>query len=424
MISPARISAFRALLSYRKTGRVTLPQADREDDRRLAERIFCGVLQNERFLDYCLAQFISKGYHRLHPAVLDILRLSAYQLLFLDRIPESAAVNDAVSICRSGSYSHHAGLVNAVLRRLAENRDRLLTSKPPLSVRYSHPDWMVSRLIERFGREFTEALLSADQSIPALRIQVNTCLCSLNDYTALLRHNNVEILQINEELNSVLIPSSEVDKLPGYREGLFYVQDDAAKLSVHLAGITSGMTVLDVCAAPGGKSIAAKLEGGDPVSCDISAERILRCVENYRRLGMDIPVVIQDASVFRPEYEDCFAFVIADVPCSGTGVIRKHPEIRYKTESDFLSLLETQRMILENVSRYVVPGGMLLYSTCSVMQEENEMQVLTFLHGHPKFSLEAVDLDEDPCHNGMFHSWPHLSGNDGFFTAKLRRNDD
>ena len=217
MISPARLAALRALLSYRKTGRVSLPQADREDDRRLAERVFCGVLQNERFLDFCLAQYITKGYHRLHPAVLDILRLSAYQILLLDRIPVSAAVNDAVSICRSGSYAHHAGLVNAVLRRLAENKDRILTLKPPLSVRYSHPDWMVSRLVERFGREFTEALLSADQDIPALRIQVNTCLCTLNDYVVLLRQSNVEIFQINEELSSVLISSSEVNKLPEYR---------------------------------------------------------------------------------------------------------------------------------------------------------------------------------------------------------------
>ena len=135
---------------------------------------------------------------------------------------------------------------------------------------------------------------------------------------------------------------------------------------------------------------------------------------------MDIPVLLRDAGVFYPEFESRFPLVIADVPCTGTGIIRKHPEIRYKTESEFLNLLEIQRSILENVHRYVSPGGLLLYSTCSVMQEENETQIESFLRDHREFHLEPVKSDNDPCMNGMFHSWPHLTGNDGFFTAKLR----
>lgn len=424
MTSPARTSAFRALLTYRKTGQVSGLQCRQSVDRHLAERIVYGVLQNERYLDFCLAQFITRGFRRLHPAALDLLRLSAYQILFLDRIPESAIVNDAVSICRDGSYSHLAGFVNAVLRRLSENKEHVLSLSAPLSVRYSHPDWMVSRLIDRFGREFTEAILNADQSIPLLCIQVNTDRCTLEDFTALLRQNDIEVLSVNRELSSVQVNSSEVEKLPGYRDGLFYIQDDAAKYSVHLADMIPGTSVLDVCAAPGGKSIAAKLEGGNPISCDISSERIRRCVENYSRLGMDIPVRIQDAGEFQPEFEAHFSLVIADVPCSGTGVIRKHPEIRYKTESEFQNLLEIQRSILDNVSRYVVPGGLLLYSTCSVMQEENEDQVEGFLCLHPEYRLVAVNQENDPCQNGMYHSWPHLTGNDGFFAAKLRRCDD
>ena len=424
MISPARTAAFRALLTYRKTGQVTKLQCGQNVDRHLAERIFYGVLQNERYLDFCLAQVMSRGYRRLHPAVLDLLRLSAYQILFLDRIPESAIVNDAVSICRDGSYSNLAGFVNAVLRRLSENRNRVLTLDAPLSVRYSHPDWMVSRLIERYGREFTEALLIADQSIPQLCVQVNTDRCTLEEYLVLLQKNEIEILSVNQELSSVQVTSSEVEKLPGYRDGLFYIQDDAARYSVHLAEILRGTSVLDVCAAPGGKSIAARLEGGIPVSCDLSADRLRRCVENYARLGMDIPVRVQDAREFQPEFASRFSLVIADVPCSGTGVIRKHPEIRYKTESEFLNLLEIQRSILDNASRYVATGGLLLYSTCSVMQEENEAQIEGFLFSHPEYRLEAVNPENDPCHNGMFHSWPHLTGNDGFFTAKLRHCND
>ena len=420
MISPARSAAFRALVLFRRNNRIILPHCNEDVDRHLAERIYYGVLQNERFLDFCLAQLITRGFHRLHPAVLDLLRLSAYQVLFLDRIPDSAVVNDAVELCRKASYSHHAGLVNAVLRKLSGHRDEFMAMSPSLAVRFSHPDWMVARLTERYGEEFTEALLKANQSIPALRLQINTDLCTARQFTEYLKQNGVEIISVNNQLCSVLVGSTAVEGLPGYREGLFYIQDDAARTSVHLAGITRGMDVLDACAAPGGKSIAAKLEGGSPVSCDISADRLQRCAENYQRLKMDIPVLLRDAGVFYPEFESRFPIVIADVPCTGTGIIRKHPEIRYKTESEFLNLLEIQRSILENVYRYVSPGGLLLYSTCSVMQEENESQIESFLRDHREFHLEPVKSENDPCMNGMFHSWPHLTGNDGFFTAKLR----
>ena len=420
MVSPARAAAFRALVLYRKNNRIILPRCKQDVDRHLAERIFYGVLQNERFLDYCLAQLITRGYHRLHPSVLDLLRLSVYQVLFLDRIPDSAVVNDAVELCRKANYSHHAGLINAVLRKLSGHRDEFLASDPPLAVRFSHPDWMVTRLTAAYGEEFTEALLSANQCIPALRLQINTELCTVEQFTEYLNENGVGIISVNHVLCSILIPSTAVEELPGYREGLFYVQDDAARTSVRLACITRGMDVLDACAAPGGKSIAAKLEGGNPLSCDISADRLKKCAENYQRLKMDIPVLQRDAAMFYPEFESRFPLVIADVPCTGTGIIRKHPEIRYKTESEFLNLLKIQRSILENVCRYVSPGGLLLYSTCSVMPEENESQIESFLRDHNEFMLEPVPASYDPCLNGMFHSWPHLSGNDGFFTAKLR----
>ena len=420
MVSPARTAAFRALVSYRKNNLINLPQCKQDVDRHLAERIFYGVLQNERFLDFCLSQLITRGFRRLHPAVLDLLRLSAYQILFLDRIPDSAVVNDAVELCRKGTYSHHAGLINAVLRKLSSQRDEFLKSDPSLGVHFSHPDWMVDRLTAAYGEEFTEALLRANQCIPSLRLQINTNLCTVCQFAECLTQSGIDILSVNAELCSILIPSTAVEDLPGYREGLFYIQDDAARTSVHLAGITHGMDVLDACAAPGGKSIAVRLEGGNPLSCDISADRLKRCAENYQRLKMDIPVLLRDAAVFYPEFESRFPLVIADVPCTGTGIIRKHPEIRYKTESEFFSLLNIQRSILDNVCRYVSPGGLLLYSTCSVMQEENESQIESFLCDHNEFMLEPVPAEYDPCLNGMFHSWPHLTGNDGFFTAKLR----
>ena len=183
------------------------------------------------------------------------------------------------------------------------------------------------------------------------------------------------------------------------------------------------MNVLDVCAAPGGKSIAAALLGGDVIACDISPKRIERCVQNFQRLGLSIPCHVQDATVYYEDYSHRFDVVIADVPCTGSGVIRKHPEIRYKPESDLIQLKEIQRCILSNVSRYVAPGGILIYSTCSVLPEEDEDQVQLFLSQNTDYHLEPVSLSSFSCENGMLRSWPHLNGHDGFFAAALRRNE-
>lgn len=421
-ISPARLAAFSALLQYRRSGQVSVSACSLDTDRRLAENIFFGVLQNERFLDFCLTQLVEHGYQRLHPAVQDILRLSAYQLLFLDRIPGSAVVNDAVSLCKKNKFSYAAGLVNAVLRRCSAKKQDFFSQHPDLSVRFSHPDWMVSRLLERYGESFTHDLLLANQAVPELHLQINTRLCSLDRFCKLLREEGINILSVQEELPSVHLSGISVESLPGYTDGLFYVQDDAARWSVRLAGIRPGDSVLDLCSAPGGKSIAAELEGGRPISCDISEKRLKRCAENFQRLHMDIPVRAVDATQIIPEWFGTFSFVIADVPCSGTGVIRKHPEIRKKTEADFLVLLKKQQEILDAASNYVAVGGALVYSTCSVMSEENEWQIESFLKDHPGFSLEPLPAASAACKDGMFHSWTHLTGNDGFFAAKLRKH--
>lgn len=424
MVSPARSAAFQALLQYRRNHQISRLSCTLDSDRRLAERIFFGVLQNERYLDWCLEQLIPRGYQRLHPALLDLLRLSAYQLLFLNKIPDSAIVNDAVSLCRKSAFSYSSGMTNAVLRNLSGRRDDFLSQQPELSVRYSHPDWMVTRLLERFGEPFTRALLSANQQIPEIHLQVNTRRCSLEQYCRLLQERHLSPVSVQEAFPSVHVSSTPVENLPGFREGFFYVQDDAARTSVRLAEIQPEMPVLDLCAAPGGKSIAAVLDGGVPLSCDISRERLKRCLENYQRLHMDIQVREADAREPVPEWFDLYPVVLADVPCSGTGVIRKHPEIRRKSESDFLSLLSLQHDILASASHYVSPGGILIYSTCSVMREENEDQVERFLREHGNFMLEPVPSESDPCQNGMFHSWTHLNGNDGFFAAKLKKHDE
>ncbi len=417
MISPARTEALRVLLNGKNKIR-----CEKKTDQKLAERISYGTLQNERFLDHCICRYSSRPINRLKRIPLNILRLSAYQLLFLERVPPSAVVNDAVSMCSSMKADYASGYVNAVLRKIAADRDFLLTESLDPAVRYSHPDWLVSALTREYGADFTVKFLIANQEIPKMRIQVNTRRISLKDYLELMDRAHVPILSVNETLSSVLTESTRVDTLPGYQEGLFYIQDDAARMAVHIAGIQDDTLVLDACAAPGGKSMAASLEGAKEITaCDISSSRLIRCRDNFNRMTLPVRVIEADAAEYNPEWEEKFDLVLADVPCSGTGIIRKEPEIRRKDSTVLSDLIPLQKRILFNVSRYVKPGGILLYSTCSVMREENEDQIRAFLSEHPSFSLFPVSVPGYQCEHGMLRSWPQMNNNDGFFAAKLKK---
>ncbi len=417
MVSPARRSAFRAL--YEKHYRPACP-SDR--DRRLAENIVFGVLQNERFLDACLGRFMKSSVRSLNPKVLVLLRMSAYQILFLDRIPVSAAVNDAVALCKEEKAAFAAGFVNAVLRKVASRREDLLSEAMEPAVRYSHPDWIAERLRRAFGETQTELFLAENQKPPLLCLQVNTVRSSLDELCALLQNDGIPVRSVNPRFPSLEIDSTDVSALPGYREGFFYVQDDAARAAALLADPKPGCRILDACAAPGGKSIAAAISGAEVLACDLKAARMKRCEENFARLGLTIGTRVSDAGTDRPEWHGCFDAVIADVPCTGSGIIRKHPEIRHKTEDELSELLEIQARILSVLSEYVKPGGLLVYSTCSVLAEEDEQQTELFLRKHPEYSAEPFEMDGFDCRGGMMRSWPHIHHRDGFFAARLRKD--
>ena len=302
-VSPARSDALRILLCYRKDGRLLNASCEQPENRRLADQIAFGTVQNGRFLDAVLDSHVRTGVRELQCAVREILRMSAFQILFLDRVPDSAAVNEAVSLCRLQKCGFAAGFVNAVLRRLSREKEKIDIREP--AVRFSHPDWIYSRLLRDFGESFTADFLSANQIQPDLRLQINTHRCSLDDYLALLKEKGIEVLQTNCELGSVLIRPCDPTALPGYEDGLFYVQDDAARMAVRFCGIMPGMRVLDACAAKGGKSMAAALDGAEVTACDISEKRLERCRENFSRMKLDIAVCRQDATVFRPILSCC-----------------------------------------------------------------------------------------------------------------------
>jgi len=438
MVLSARAAALTALERCRRDGVWSGAAIDNaikkyaldKRDSAFAATLCLGVLQNSSLCDYYIDLYRSRTSDKLEPKVRDILRLGVYQLLFMTRVPARAAVNETVELCRSGSLSRAAGLVNAVLRRVSENRDNLPEvpdkgTAQYLSTRYSHPLWLCQRIMDEFGYDFAEGFLSCNNNAPELDIQLNRLKTDWRSYSQLLTECGIEHRVHEFPEGCLSLAGGNVAKLPGFEDGLFYVQDRAARIAAELACAKPGMRVLDACAAPGGKSLAMAIgmhNQGSITSCDISEKKLGLISDNARRLGIDIiSVEKRDARSYDETMAESYDLVMADVPCSGLGVIGKKPEIRLKKADEISGLPEIQLAILENLSRYVKPGGVLIYSTCTVLKPENEDVVNTFLTGHSDFALEQIQLENMLFHGGMHTFWPHIDGTDGFFAARLIR---
>lgn len=436
----ARQAALEALEKCRRSGAWSSASIDGvikkyELDRRdaaLASRLCLGVLQNSACLDYYIALYCSRSLSDIEPKLRDILRLGAYQLLYMDKIPPSAAVNESVALCALCGARRAAGLINAVLRRLSENAGKLPDipgrgSAEYLSTKYSHPAWLINRIMERHGYEFTEAFLAENNRPAPITVQINTLKISAADYKAALAAEGVEFSEDKELGGCLQIAGGSVTALPGFSEGLFYVQDKAARLAVCAAEPRPGISVLDLCSAPGGKSFAAAIameNQGSIISCDIHENKLKLIRTGGERLGIDIITAMQrDARIGDSALDGRFDLVIADVPCSGFGVIRKKPEIRLKSENEISALPVIQKEILCNAAGFVKPGGTLLYSTCTVLPEENEMVVEAFLKENAAFEPCDFSACGAVSKNGMYTFWPHIDRTDGFFAAKLKRKN-
>lgn len=397
-------------------------------DAAFASRLCYGVLQNRMLLDFYLSQLVQGGLRRLQPIVLDILRLGAYQLLLCDRVPESAAVNEAVKQTRRYANAAAAGLVNGVLRAMVRQRTTL-RQPDDLATRYSHPQPLVTLLEQSLQPEQLEPFLRGNNAPAATCLQVNPLKSDCAEVEALLQQQGISY-RAHPWLSGAYLVSGtgSLEKLPMFREGKVFVQDAAARLAAIASGAAPGMQVLDCCAAPGGKSFAAAMQmqnSGSILSCDIHGHKTALIEKGAQRLGItNIRTMQLDARTPMPEFHDRFDVVIADVPCSGLGVIRKKPDIRYKDVEPLKELPQIQRAILENVSRAVAPGGVLLYSTCTVLKRENEDVVQAFLQQHPQFKPETISLAQTLSPDGaaMLTLLPQLHESDGFFICKLRRH--
>ncbi len=435
----ARETALNVLIACRKQGAWSngvlkeYLQRDRLDRREsaLATRLCYGVLQNRGKLDFFLKQLLTGKLKDLHPVIHDILHLGLYQLYETDKIPESAAVNESVALAKKYCPRQRfaPGLVNAVLRRAVKDRDAL---KQPtrLEDKYSHPQKLIDLLGSYVGKDKLERMLAANNAAPDTVVQVNTLRISAQALQQRLEAEGVTA-QPHRWLEDCLVITGfgNLENLPSFKEGLFYVQDAAAKLSVLCAGIPQGenVCVLDCCAAPGGKSFAAAMcmgGRGKIHSCDVHSHKTELIQKGAQRLGIgNISVFQQDATQEHPGWRDSMDTVIADVPCSGYGIIRKKPDIRYKDPAQMAQLPALQLQILLQQAAYVKPGGTLLYSTCTLVRDENEGIVEAFLAQRPDFALEPLPLPETftPNTSGMLALIPGQQDTDGFFICRMRR---
>lgn len=398
-------------------------------DAALASRIVYGVMQRRMLLDRYLDAYCVQRLDHLQQPLPDILRIGAYQILFLDKVPDSAAVNECVELAKASKRGAAAGLVNAVLRKLSQNKAHL----PPLPkddterlcVETSHPRWLTERMCALLGREGAEAFLRKNNEVAPVTAQVNPLKTTRDELLSELANAGAEAKPHRWVPDCVeLSGAGDLRTLPAFYRGEFTVQDAAARLVSLVAELKPGMRVLDACAAPGGKSFSAAFalrNEGEIVSCDLHENKLKRIRDGAERLGIGcIRTQSADARAFRPEWENAFDAVLCDVPCSGLGIIRKKPDIRYKKPDELAGLPAIQRAILANCARYVRPGGVLVYSTCTVLPEENEAVTDAFLAENGAFSYETFELPVGTV-SGHITLWPQTHETDGFYIAKLRK---
>lgn len=405
-------------------------------ERALATELAYGVLRWRGRLDCVLGRFLKRPLSVLTPWIRNILRLGTYQLLFLDRIPQSAAVDESVKLARRYGHEGTAGLVNGVLRTLIRQGEPALTADDEvdeLACRHSHPRWLVERWLKQFGRAETEALLAADNQVPPVTVRVNT----LRTTPDLLREMFADVgvaaapcryLREGFEIRGF----GALSELPGYREGLFVVQDEAAMLVSRIVAPEPGEQVIDACAAPGGKTThLAELmhDQGHILAVDAQPERLRSVDENCGRLGLScVETVASDARTLGQERPGWADRILVDAPCSGLGTLRRRPDARWRKEADASAeLASLQSAIVEGVLPCLRPGGTLTYSTCTIDEEENQAVMASLLARHPELmpddlraSVPAGLLGAVSPDGWWLQTYPHRHGVDGFFVARVR----
>lgn len=429
----ARQFVFEALLKTEKSGaysNITLDSFISKHeigtrDKAFVSALFYGIIERKLTIDYQLSRYLSKPLKKLKPEVLIILEIGVYQLLFMDKVPASAAVNESILLSKKNGCSFASGLINAVLRKVSVSGIILPDSENKLeylSIKYSCPEEYIEIWFKELGESATVAYLESTIGSPEITIRVNTAKTTADELIGVFEKEGVtaEKTQLADAFN-INLNSNSIDKLDSYRNGLFHVQDLSCQICASCLGAQGGYRVFDMCSAPGGKAFTvAELIGdeGEILCFDIHQSRVELINSGARRLNLkSIKATLGDASVYNEKLGLADA-VLCDVPCSGLGIIRRKPEIKYKKIDELSGLPDIQYKILENSSRYVKEGGTLLYSTCTLLDRENKDVCKRFLSEHQDFY--AIKLDGAESEYGLT-LLPGKNGGDGFFICVFKR---
>ena len=396
---------------------------NKPDDPAFVRELVYGVLENKMLLDHYLDQLIPKGVKSTRHQDLTILRMGLYQISFMDAVPEYAAVNESVALAKRYARGR-SGFVSGVLRGYIKNKDSLeLPDKSEdlveyLSVRYSYAPWIVQLWLDAYeDAEFVESLLAAGNEAPDLTLRLNWLKVMKKDLIPALEERGCEVTEGRYSANALHVKGRGILESDLYKNGLFSVQDEASQLVASVLAPEQGDTVIDVCAAPGGKTmaIAERMNNrGRIIAQDIYKRKIALIEREAARLGIRIVETrTWDSTRVDSSLLGKADRVLVDAPCSGLGVVRRKPEIKYKAYNQEMAMLpQKQQAILQAASKYVNAGGVLVYSTCTINPHENEEIVSSFLRSHPNFMVEETK-----------QLLPHINGTDGFFICRMRKSD-
>ncbi|MBR1742499.1 MAG: 16S rRNA (cytosine(967)-C(5))-methyltransferase RsmB [Lachnospiraceae bacterium] len=408
-------------------------------DRSFYRRLVAGTVERTIELDYVLNQFSKLPVEKMKPVIRNILRMSLYQILYMEKIPVSAVCNEAVKLTEQRKLYRLKGFVNGILRTVLREREQIFYPKelvPRLSICYSMPEWIVNRWLSEYGETITEEILaeflSEKKEIP---IRMQKCRSPEQERETGRKALEAEGVLLEKgawfPYAARIRKFSSLEDLEAFQKGYFSVQDESSMLPGEISGVKRGDLVIDLCAAPGGKTTHAAdlLQGtGKVIAADVSREKLARIEENIERLRLsNVEVLLNDARVYRKEWEEKADVVFADLPCSGLGVIGKKCDIKYKTqEKDIAVLSGLQRQILKQAVRYVKPQGRLIYSTCTIAKEENEENALWIEENLP---LRRVSIEEmlpgalrgKTGEQGYIQVMPNETGTDGFFVSAFEK---
>ena len=409
-------------------------------DAGLVTEIVYGTIQRLNTIDYFLGKFVVKGMNKLEPWVRSLLRLSFYQMYYLERIPAHAVVNEAVNLAKKKGHQGISGMVNGILRNVLRQQAELvipndLNPTKRIALLHSHPEWLVSRWIGQYGEETTEQICQANNMAPHSSVRVNPMKHTVDEMMDLMQKAGLEATRSQMAPQGIVVgQGGNLAHSSWFTQGDVTIQDESSMLVAEMLNPEAGMQILDCCAAPGGKSthLAEKMrDTGRVIACDIHEHKEKLIRETANRLNLhSIQTIVSDALLLPNHYaEASFDAILVDAPCSGLGVIRRKPDLKWsKQERDIEAICQIQLSILEAIDPLLRPGGVLVYSTCTIEFEENQAIVAYFMKTHPQYELEALPINEQlssirhlEVDKGMLQILPHHFHSDGFFIARLRK---